>query len=377
MEDLPKDPNIAGMLVVLVCKTIRGKIMRNSFCAAALILLSGCVGLYMYVGGYTYSGGWGTPSPYYRNSNLNPTDTAEQKHLMQPCVDHARQTFPEAALRFEAGLPRKTTLAVVTRPSRADGTPYHVLVEVGSIIGTQINGRKRDAGVIEVDGRSYDRGDNYSLATTDIVDWTIEYPDQPEEGNWLKKYLLLRQDGLVSGPCDPLHSEFQHSRFFGYEYSLVPPSGPQWHMRGGHVVKEYDFDMFMQELGDSPHEVNTLSAAQYFDLKTPLYETDQELVISSEVIAYTELGAKCTLSHRLHEDGEARLSSSGERGPMIREIMELGCLHPSQSKLTVQLTYSHRYQDGYRDPEFVDKANRVFQSLAFTELSLLPVNTYF
>jgi len=61
------------------------------------------------------------------------------------------------------------------------------------------------------------------------------------------------------------------------------------------------------------------------------------------------------------------LSRSGERGPMLREIMEITCVHPSASDLAVQLTYSHRYQPGYRNEEFVDKANLVFESIAFTE----------
>jgi hypothetical protein len=406
--------------------------MRNGFWAAALILLSGCSVFYYYEPPQnpwptpgTPGHGQSAPAIPIRASDLTlGTDTAELNHLMQPCADHARETFPEAALRFEAGLPPETTLAVVARPSRVDGKLQHFFVEVDSIIGTQINGRilrdELQCGMnasgycvvnngAQVDGRSYAWGDNYSLATTDIVDWFIQYPDRPEEGNLLRKYLFLRQDGLVSGPCDPLHSEFQHFRLFRDQYSFVPPSGPQWRLRSygwgaRWALAPHSFDqhihlisdMGMQEQGDSPHEVNTLSAERYFGVETRLlYETDQELVtaikevekenliraylghvgtgrytfMEHEVTVYTELEAKCTLSHRVLEDGKAPLSSSGEGGPMIRESMDLGCFHPSQSDLVVRLYYSHRYQAGYRDPEFVDKANRVFQSLAFSQVA--------
>jgi hypothetical protein len=48
--------------------------------------------------------------------------------------------------------------------------------------------------------------------------------------------------------------------------------------------------------------------------------------------------------------------------------MELICVHPAKEKMAVTLSYSHRYHTGHRDPEFIEKAETVFQSLAFSKL---------
>ena len=86
------------------------------------------------------------------------------------------------------------------------------------------------------------------------------------------------------------------------------------------------------------------------------------------VTAYTKKETKCALSHQVIEDKKALLAKSGERGPMIKEILSLVCVHPRQWDTAVNLTYSHRYQPGHRDSEFIDKANTIFESLAFKKL---------
>jgi hypothetical protein len=191
--------------------------------------------------------------------------------------------------------------------------------------------------------------------------------------------MLLIQDGLISGPCDPQNTEFQHFRLFRENYSFVPPSGAGWKLHG----KYADSDVGLQKEGEGPNELNTIYAVRY---KVPLFKTDQELVTKIKeteeknigepnrytlkehtVTTYTEKETRCGLSHQVIEDKKALLAKSGERGPMIREILSLICVHPRQWDTAVNLTYSHRYQPGHRDPEFTDKANTIFHSLAFKE----------
>jgi hypothetical protein len=314
------------------------------------------------------------------------TNFDEIHDLTQECSVYARETFPEAARRIAEELPPEASLSVTVRGCILCGAAQQFSVYVDSFQGDQIVGRV--AGLngfnVVVDGDNYEPGDTYSLTTQDIVDWTIEYRDRPQEGNLLGRYLLLKQDGLVSEPCDPQYDEFQHFRLFRDTYSFVPPNGPRWHLKGKHYVGNMPMDMSIQQEGVTPYELNTLSAMRLGD--APFYETEQKLVdaltaaervtfvdtsrytfLEHEVTAYTDLKAKCALSHRLLEDAQALLSRSGERGPMIREVLELSCVHPSASDLVVQITYSHRYQDGFRNPDFVDQANRVFQSIAFTK----------
>ena len=121
--------------------------------------------------------------------------------------------------------------------------------------------------------------------------------------------------------------------------------------------------------------------------KVPLFKTDQELVTKIKeteeknigdpnrytlkehtVTACTEKETRCALSHQVNEDRNALFAKTGERGPMIRVILLLVCVHPRQWDTAVNLTYLHRYQPGHRDSEFIDKANTIFDSLAFRKL---------
>ena len=314
---------------------------------------------------------WATPDRGYQISSAE--EEAEFLAFMQPCIDHARETFPKAALRFKAGFPPETFFGVAARKDNK----RHFFVEVNAVDGSRIRGRT--LGAADVSGHHYASGDEYSLAMADIVDWLIIYPDRPEEGNLLGKYMLLRQDGLVSGPCNPQDSEIQKFRIFQENYSFVPPSDSDWSLHG----RDVNAEVSLQKGGAGPNELNTIYAVRY---KVPQFKTDQELVTKimetekknlgdpnrytlkeHTVTAYTEKETSCALSHQVIEDKEALLAKSGVRGPMIREILSLVCVHPREWNTAVTLVYSHRYQPGYRDPRFIDKANTVFQSLAFSE----------
>jgi hypothetical protein len=98
-----------------------------------------------------------------------------------------------------------------------------------------------------------------------------------------------------------------------------------------------------------------------------LGDPDRYTLLQHEVVAYTEKETSCARSHQVIEDRTA-LKRSGERAPMVREILSLVCVHPSNKNMVVTLTYAHRYQPGYRDPMFIDNADRVFRSLAFSKL---------
>ena len=314
---------------------------------------------------------WQTVSRSYA-----PGSAEERTRLnafLQPCINHARETFPQAVSRFEAGLPAGTDFVVVAR--RRSGSTFYVLVN--DIDGSQIDGRIANPKV-HVDGRDFVHGDKYALATTDIADWLITYPDRPEEGNLLGKYLLLRQDGLVSGPCDPYGSEFRHFRFFEMEYSFVPPDPKGWEVSSeanGH-------DFLMQQGRNDPNKFNAVYA-MHFDV--PVFKTDQEMIdsisrsksddfgnpkrytlLKHDVAADTAHEARCVRSIQVVEDKQALLSEeTRERGLMIVEHLQLACIHPRIDTMAVAITYLHTHPPGRRDPEVDEKADTVFKSLAF------------
>ena len=321
---------------------------------------------------------WDFPGRGYSISS-----SAEQAHLvasMKPCIDFARDTFPEVLNRFENGLPEGAELKAIV----FDDEKYTSQVTVWTIDGNLIHGRMTRVHAIK--GKLYAPGDNISIDKSDVVDWYIIYQDRPAEGNMIGKYLLLKQDGLAAGDCDPDDIEFQRFRFFAQDYSFAPPGADGWEMR----TPQEGQDMLMLEKGPGPNELNTLSSTRY---KFPAISSDRELVdttrgfmeytpenpdrytlIEHEIAPFKQEEtifldfnrlAMCVVSRQVIADKQAVLLESGDTGTLIRETQTLVCVHPTETDRAVVVNYSHRYQPGNRDPQFDSKARQVFDSIAF------------
>lgn len=313
---------------------------------------------------------WVTPNRGYSVSSQK--EQLKLMELMQPCIKHARAGLADAYREYTENAPPNTTFSVVALNDQnatfyTDVTNFHESYLLGRILGSQ-----------RVQGDSYTAGDTIKLATTDVVDWLISYRDRPEKGNLLGKYMLMRQDGLMSGPCDPERRESQHFRLFRSDYSFVPPIGDGWEFVEGGVDADVSL---VNRNGKGPDEVNVLMAAR---LQSQVFTTDRELIKEiaeiqkkdvenngcailklHKVTAYKHKKTRCVYSHRVFEDRQALLSNA-ELGFMIREILSLACVHPAKQDTVIALSYSHRYHPGYRDLEFEDNATAVFESLAFT-----------
>jgi len=325
-----------------------------------------------------------TPSPWdFPSRGYSVSSNAEQAHLvasMKPCIDFARNSFPEVVTRYESGLPEGAVLKAIV----FDDENITSQVTVWTVDGNLIHGRI--SRMHAINGKLYAPGDNISINLPDVVDWYIIHQDRPAEGNMIGKYLLLKQDGLAAGTCDPHDIEFRRFRFFAQDYSFVPPATEGWEMR---EPRQGD-DMLMLKKGAGSNELNTLSSARY---RYPLVNSHQALVdttrsfmefspedpyrytiIEHEItpfekkktipVSFNSL-AMCVVSRQMVADKQAPLLQSGETGPLIRETQTLVCVHPTERDRAVVLNYSHRYQPGKRDPEFISKARRVFESIAF------------
>ena len=171
----------------------------------------------------------------------------------------------------------------------------------------------------------------------------------------------------------------QRFRLFEWEYSLVPPWTEGWEVHG----RTKDWDLHVQDKRDFPNELNTFSSSRR---QIPIINSSQELVamtkevmekghqdtnrytiLRHEVGVYKTNKAMCARSQLALTDKKALISKSGKRGPMMRDVETLACVHPSNKNMVVMMVYSHRYQSGNRDAEFVEKASRTFNSLAFTK----------
>jgi hypothetical protein len=312
---------------------------------------------------------WETPNRYIR---IPVSEQAQFNASLQPCIEHARKTFTEARYRFQKGLPEGGTFYAIVFNDQ-EVTSY---IEVDSSDSSLIRGYVNFGNSIK--GEVYDTGDTIILDQSDLVDWSITYLDRPADGNLLSKYILLKQDGLATGDCNPADTELQHYRYFSVNYSFVPSGTDGWELgEPGEGI-----DVIMQEKDEDLDEINTISSARY---RIPSTNSDQQLiklvrtfgnygdeegvrynVVKLEADTYIKKETRCVRAQHTVEDKEALLAKSGKRGFMIKDVQTLLCVHPVGKQVAVVLNYSHRHHPGKRDAEFIDQANKVFESLAFT-----------
>ena len=312
---------------------------------------------------------WETPNRYIRI----PLSEQEQFNAaLQPCTAHARKTFDEANNQFQEGLPGEGIFYAIVYNDQKES----IYIEVDSSEDEEIRGYVNFGNVIK--GETYAIGDEIVVARSDLIDWTINYQDRPADGNLLGKYLLLKQDGLVSGDCDPSDPALQHYRYFAVDYSFIPPGTDGWQLGDPGERR----DMLMQERNKDRNEVNTITSSR-FGIPTSI--TDEQLiqlikkavdygseigvryqVIELEAEPYARPDTRCARAHHAVEDKQALPANTSKRRLMIRTVETLICIHPAGPKVAVVLNYSHLHLPGKRDPEFIKKADDVFKSLAFT-----------
>jgi len=128
-----------------------------------------------------------SPNAPQDKSSSVPTDSvAAFEAAIAPYVAHARQTYPSAKRKFQAGLPDGQSFFVTTRLHDGSGAFEQVFIAVRRIEGGMISGRIwSDIRTV----RGYRYGDTYRFPEGDILDWLIAHPDGSEEGNVVGKFL--------------------------------------------------------------------------------------------------------------------------------------------------------------------------------------------
>ena len=105
---------------------------------------------------------------------------------LEPLVQQARESYPQAKKRFLVGLPSGYLFEVVATLTDKSGTGEQVFVAVQRIADGFIEGYiNNDLQLVS----GYRSRDPYRLLETEIVDWCITAPDGEEEGNVVGKWL--------------------------------------------------------------------------------------------------------------------------------------------------------------------------------------------
>jgi hypothetical protein len=307
---------------------------------------------------------------------------AELDEMMNPCSDDARQTFPQVARRFGESDDDKSTLYVMVRTSGVDDKPPNFFLNVRKVEEGSIAGRIATDGVV-VDGRRYRLGKKFTADISSVIDWLIVHEDRPEEGNLLGRYLLLRQDGLMSGPCDPSHRELRRSRIFRETYSFAPPEKFNWKLRGG--LNDLEVSLFKPDsTGSDMHAafVGRYSSCELCENSDDIVNNLKSLVESKEIVdakgfaltsyevmSFDHPQASCAELRLISKGRDLESQQSGQQVIVTREILEIACIHPWKKDEGITLGYIHHYVTGARDPDLDSRVAELFESLAFSRLN--------
>ena len=110
---------------------------------------------------------------------------------MQPAIEQARTTYPNARRRFLEGLPEGAAFYLTTRLRDERGKVEQVFITVESIDAGGITGRIANA-ISTVSG--YVEGQTHVFSESEVLDWTIVHSDGREEGNYIGKFLDKQRD---------------------------------------------------------------------------------------------------------------------------------------------------------------------------------------
>ena len=158
-------------------------------------------------------------------------------------------------------------------------------------------------------------------------------------------------------------------------YSLVPLDEPGWLI--GHRDSE---TLVLGKRGSDPDENIIIRA---FAKVLPPLKSDEEFIEFAKSVLIMEGATRhkvlshqtkllkvrsqsCARSDTVMEDHGA-VKQSSRTDPMILEAFSLLCKHPNGSTCIV-VAYSHRFYQGHGDAESSKKAQKIFDSLDFSNL---------
>jgi hypothetical protein len=86
--------------------------------------------------------------------------------------------------------------------------------------------------------------------------------------------------------------------------------------------------------------------------------------LKGELALSREQGMECIRGYTVDEDYEAApVKASGKPGFMIIELVYISCFHPKDRRTGIRIDYSQRYYPNRQDPNFLDKANAIFNTI--------------
>ncbi len=158
-------------------------------------------------------------------------------------------------------------------------------------------------------------------------------------------------------------------------YSVVPLDEPGWILLGRNL------ETFV--LGKRASDPDENFIVRGFVRVAPALSSEEEFVgfaksalvmdgasrhkvLSQQANPVTVRGRPCVRTDTVTEDRGA-VKRSSRSDPMILEVFALVCKHPNQTN-AVLVAYSHRYYKENKDSDSATKAQRIFDSIEFSDL---------
>ena len=188
---------------------------------------------------------------------------------------------------------------------------------------------------------------------------------------------LAASCAATSGPIESARITLPAQRIFQFGYSFVPPNEEGWKIsqrnkfllslgKNGPLRNEvlliHGAPLKIRESQLDKDFIQLIREVQAKDWDSPRYK-----ILKHDVTSYAGKKTTCAHSHILLEDQDA-LTEAGNRIFMMREVLSLTCIHPKNLKIAINVTYSHRYPSGQRDPQILKRAAGVLNSVEFSDL---------
>jgi len=180
--------------------------------------------------------------------------------------------------------------------------------------------------------------------------------------------------------CAPIQNELKlpPKRSYYRGFSLIPPNEPGWSF----INNNYN-SLVLSKYGKVPNEtyviMSSIIGLPHLDTPDDFInevtrvlkdKVDPSRFYIFENSSYVKPYAKtynCLLSYQKVKDNAA-LQGNGRTAIMILDQVALICKHPAREDVGVYIGYSYRHYSENSDPDLIEKADKLFQSVYLDDL---------
>lgn len=184
---------------------------------------------------------------------------------------------------------------------------------------------------------------------------------------------------MAPGPQDMQDIQVPPGRLFQKGFSLMPLNEKGWQ-----INQRNPYQLMLDKPGGNPDEALMIQALV---IKLPPFKSNEELVqqvkevqvndinltrvslLKYDLRPYVKKGRNCVRSHIAAEDRGAFEKSDKSGKKVMAEVVSLICAHPKNKQIGINVTYAQRYYMGQKDPVFLEKAEKLIDSIKFTGIS--------